>query len=312
MFQKGENNMKKARIIYNPTAGRESFKKELPDVLARFEQAGYETSAHATTKEGDAIQAAKYAIEHKFDLIIVAGGDGTINEVINGMAPEKYRPKLGIIPTGTTNDFARALNIPRQINQAVDIILADQSMLLDIGKVNDQYFMNIAGGGDLTELTYEVPSKLKAIMGQLAYYMKGAEMLPFIRPTRTRIEYDGEVIDEEVMLFLVANTNSVGGFEKLSPDAKMNDGYFDLIILRATNLAEFLRVATLAIRGAHIEDELVIYTKAKHIKVQPDDRMQLNIDGEYGGLLPGEIKNYKQHIQFLVPEKFIKSQKDST
>lgn len=260
--------MKKARIIYNPTAGREVFKRELPEVLERFEQAGYETSAHATTAEGDAINAAKYAVEHKFDIIIAAGGDGTINEVINGLAPEAYRPKLGIIPAGTTNDFARALNIPRQIDQAVDVILANQSMLLDIGKVNEQYFMNIAGGGDLTELTYEVPSKLKAVLGQLAYYMKGVEMLPFIRPTRTRIEFDGEVIDEEVMLFLVANTNSVGGFEKLAPDAKMNDGYFDLLILRATNIAEFIRVATLALRGAHIEDDLVIYTRAKHIKVQ--------------------------------------------
>jgi len=304
--------LKKARIIYNPTAGRELFKKELPDVLARFEQAGYETSAHATTGDGDAINAAKYAIENKFDIIVAAGGDGTINEVINGMAPEQYRPKLGIIPAGTTNDFARALHIPRQIDKAVEVILANESMLLDIGKVNDQYFMNIAGGGDLTELTYEVPSKLKAVIGQLAYYMKGIEMLPFIRPTRTRIEFDGEIIDEEVMLFLVANTNSVGGFEKLAPDAKMNDGYFDLLILRATNLAEFIRVATLALRGAHIEDDLVIYTKAKHIKVEPDDRMQLNIDGEYGGLLPGEFKNYKQHIEFFVPEKFIESQKDSS
>src|SRR5690625_1494397 len=114
--------MKRARIIYNPTAGRESFKKELPDVLARFEQAGYETSAHATTGEGDAILAAKYAVERKFDTVVVAGGDGTINEVINGIAPEDYRPKLGIIPAGTTNDFARALNIPRQIDEAVDII----------------------------------------------------------------------------------------------------------------------------------------------------------------------------------------------
>src|SRR5690625_2172535 len=149
-------------------------------------------------------------------------------------------------------------------------------------------------------------------MYKLFYYIKRIEMLPSLKSQRTKIEYDGELFEDEIMLFLVANTNSVGGFEKLAPDAKMNDGYFDLIILRATNLAEFLRVATLAIRGAHIEDELVIYTKAKHIKVQPDDRMQLNIDGEYGGLLPGEIKNYKQHIQFLVPEKFIKSQKDST
>lgn len=303
--------MKRARIIYNPTAGREMFKRELATVLERFEVAGYETSAHATVGGGDAIRAANYAVEREFDIIVVAGGDGTINEVINGIAPEAKRPKLGIIPTGTTNDFARALNIPRHTMKAVDIILNNDSMLLDIGKVNEHYFMNIAGGGELTELTYDVPSKLKAVLGQLAYYMKGIEMLPFIKPTRTKIEYDGHVVDEDIMLFLVANTNSVGGFEKLAPDAKINDGYFDLIILREANLAEFIRIATLALRGAHIEDDSVIYTKAKHIKVTPADKMQLNIDGEYGGLLPGEFTNYRQHIDFFVPDEFIESQKDS-
>lgn len=303
--------MKKARIIYNPTAGREMFKRDLATVLERFELAGYETSAHATTGEGDAMEAAKYAVDREFDVVVVAGGDGTINEVINGIAPEEKRPKLGIIPTGTTNDFARALHIPRQTTKAVDIILNNESMFLDVGKVNEHYFINIAGGGELTELTYDVPIKLKAVLGQLAYYMKGIEMLPFIKPTRTKIEYDGQVIDEDIMLFLVANTNSVGGFEKLAPDAKINDGYFDLLILRKTNLAEFIRIATLVLRGAHIEDDSVFYTQAKHIKVTPADKMQLNIDGEYGGLLPGEFTNFRQHIDFFVPNKFIKSQKDS-
>src|SRR5690625_1365921 len=159
---RGGSSLKKARIIYNPTSGREAFKKELPTVLERFEQAGYETSAHATTpEEGDTIKAAKYAVDRGYDVIVAAGGDGTINEVINGIAGEEKRPKLGIIPTGTTNDFARALFIPRNIEKAVDIILADQSMFLDIGKVNEHYFMNIAGGGRLTELTYEVPTGLK-------------------------------------------------------------------------------------------------------------------------------------------------------
>lgn len=297
--------MKRARIIYNPTSGRELFKKELANVLERFEKAGYETSAHATTGEGDATEAAKVAVERKYDVVVAAGGDGTINEVINGIAEQNYRPKLGIIPVGTTNDFARALSIPRDIKKAVDIITDDHAMKLDIGKVNEHYFMNIAGGGKLTELTYEVPSKLKTMLGQLAYYIKGIEMLPSLKPTRTRIEYDGTIIDDDIMLFLVANTNSVGGFEKLAPEANLDDGYFDVLILRKTNLAEFIRIATLALRGAHLEDKHVIYTKAKHIKVIPEEKMQLNIDGEYGGLLPGEFSNLQQHIEFFVPESFI-------
>ncbi|MBO1001201.1 diacylglycerol kinase [Pseudogracilibacillus auburnensis] len=297
--------MKRARIIYNPTAGRELFRKELPKVLERFEQAGYETSAHATVGEGDATNAAEIAVEREYDIVIVAGGDGTINEVVHGIAGSEYRPKLGIIPVGTTNDFARALSIPRDIKKAVDIILKNNAKALDIGKVNDHYFINIAGGGDLTELTYDVPIKLKSAIGQLAYYMKGIEMLPFLRPVSTTIEYDDQIFEGDIMLFLVANTNSVGGFEKLAPDALIDDGYFDLLILKKTNLAEFLRIATAGIRGAHIEDENIIYTQAKRIKVTPKEKMQLNVDGEFGGLLPGEIVNLNKHIQFFVSDEFL-------
>lgn len=293
--------MKRARIIYNPTSGRELFKKHLPEVLQKFEQAGYETSCHATTCEGDAIQAAKAASERGFDLIVAAGGDGTINEVVNGIAELQNRPQLAVIPVGTTNDFARAIGIPlNNVTQAVEAILQGQPKKIDIGRVNDQYFINIAGGGRLTELTYEVPSKLKTMVGQLAYYLKGMEMLPSLRPVEVEIEYDGKLFQGEIMLFLVSLTNSVGGFEKLAPDSSLNDGMFDLLILKKANLAEFIRVATLAIRGEHINDEHIIYTKANRVKVTNKDKMQLNLDGEYGGLLPGEFVNMYQHIEFLV------------
>ncbi|MDQ0228396.1 diacylglycerol kinase [Metabacillus niabensis] len=293
--------MQRARIIYNPTSGREAFKKHLPDVLQKFEQAGYETSCHATTCEGDAIDAARKAAERGFNLIVAAGGDGTINEVVNGIAGLENRPKLAVIPVGTTNDFARAIGIPlNNVLQAVETILTGEPKKIDIGQVNGQYFINIAGGGRLTELTYEVPSKLKTMVGQLAYYLKGMEMLPSIRPAEVKIEYDGKLFEGEIMLFLVSLTNSVGGFEKLAPDSSLNDGMFDLLILKKANLAEFIRIATLALRGDHINDEHIIYTKANRVKVINQDKMQLNLDGEYGGLLPGEFVNLYQHIDFMV------------
>ncbi|MDA7026768.1 diacylglycerol kinase [Bacillus sp. CLL-7-23] len=296
--------MKRARIIYNPTSGRELFKKNLPKVLQKFEQAGYETSCHATTSEGDAVKAAKNAAERQFDLIIAAGGDGTLNEVVNGLAPLEKRPRLGVIPVGTTNDFARAVGIPREdILKAVDTILEGETRSIDIGRVNGQYFINIAGGGRLTELTYDVPSKLKTMLGQLAYYLKGMEMLPSLRPTDVEIEYDGKLFSGEVMLFLVMLTNSVGGFEKLAPDSSLNDGMFDLIILKRSNLAEFIKVAGLALRGEHIHHEHVIYTKANRVKVTVKDKMLLNLDGEYGGQLPGEFENLYHHLDVIMSKE---------
>ncbi|MCC3358814.1 diacylglycerol kinase [Bacillus sp. REN16] len=295
--------MKRARIIYNPTSGREIFKRHLSEVLEKLERAGYETSCHATTGAGDATNAARIAVERKYDLVVAAGGDGTINEVVNGIAEQEYRPTLGIIPVGTTNDFARAIGVPRNIDGACDVIIEGNSVPIDIGRVNDNYFINIAGGGRLTELTYEVPSKLKTMIGQLAYYLKGIEMLPSIRPTEVSIEYDGKLYEGEIMLFLVSLTNSVGGFEKLAPDSSLNDGLFDLLILKKANLADFIKVATLAIRGEHINDPHVIYTKANRVKVNPTEKMQINLDGEYGGLLPGEFVNLYQHINVLVSKE---------
>lgn len=292
---------KRARIIYNPTSGRELFRKHLPEALEKLEKAGYETSAHATTGEGDATHAARIAAERGFDVVVAAGGDGTLNEVMNGLAGQAHRPKFGVIPMGTTNDFARALHIPRDIQGAVDIITAGDTIPVDVGRMDDRYFINIAGGGRLTELTYEVPSKLKTMLGQLAYYLKGIEMLPSIKPTNVKIEYDDHVFEGESLLFLIGLTNSVGGFEKLAPDSSVNDGLFSLIILKKTNLAEFIRIAGLALRGEHIHDPHVIYTKARRIKVQSEDPMLINLDGELGGEIPADFENLYRHIEVFAP-----------
>lgn len=293
--------MKRARIIYNPTSGRELFRKQLPEVLERMEIAGYETSCHATTCEGDATVAAIAAVERKFDLIVAVGGDGTLNEVVAGVSKFEERPKIGLIPMGTTNDFARAVHIPRDINKAVDIIIQGDSVPVDVGMMNDRYFINIAGGGRITELTYEVPSKLKTVLGQMAYYLKGIEMLPSIRSSNVRIEYDGEVFDDKAMMFLIGLTNSVGGFEKLAPDASINDGKFTLLILKEVNMAEFIRLASLALRGDHISDPHVIYAKASKVIVSSKERVMLNLDGEYGGVLPAVFQNLEKHIEVMVP-----------
>ncbi|WP_307323735.1 diacylglycerol kinase [Evansella vedderi] len=295
--------MKRARLIYNPSSGREQVKKQLPYILEQLEKVGYEASTHATTGKDCAKKASKLACEREFDLIIAAGGDGTINEVINGMAEQHNRPTLGIIPAGTTNDFARALNIPRDIQEACKVLCNGRMKYIDVGKVGSQYFINIAAAGTLTELTYEVPSKLKTMIGQMAYYVKGFEKLPRIRPSEVTIEYDGKLFEGEIMLFLVSNTNSVGGFEKLAPNAHINDGLFDLVILKKTNLADVVRIVSAALRGEHIHDERIIYVQASRIKIHTKDELQLNLDGEYGGNLPGEFVNLHKHVQMLVPNK---------
>jgi len=300
--------IKRARLIYNPTSGREEMRRRLPDILQKLEVGGIETSCYATTCEGDAVAAASAAVERGFDIIIAAGGDGTLYEVINGLAEHPSRPPLGILPLGTTNDFARALGIPRHWEYACELILQQYARPTDLGKANGRYFINIAGGGSLTELTYEVPSKLKTMIGQLAYYMKGLEKVTTLRPTRMLIRAEGqEEIDEQIMMFLICNSNSVGGFERLAPQASLQDGLFDCIVVRKCNLAEFIRIATLALRGEHLNDPHVIHFQTAQLEVSTPDYVQLNLDGEYGGTLPCKFSILPSHLDIFVDEQGVSS-----
>lgn len=293
---------KRARLIYNPSSGREEMKKKLPDILQRLERGGLETSTHATIGEGDATLAAAEAVERGFDIVIAAGGDGTLYEVINGLAEKEHRPALGILPLGTTNDFARALSIPRNWEAACDLIIRQHTRLIDVGKANQRYFINIAGGGSLTELTYEVPSKLKTMIGQLAYYIKGIEKLPRLRPIEMHVKTDEMEVHEQVMMFLVTNSNSVGGFEKLAPEASLDDGLLDVFILKKCNLAEFIRIVTLALRGEHLNDPHIIHTSTRKIEITSPDYVQVNLDGELGGTLPCTISVLPSHLNIIVDE----------
>lgn len=294
----------KARLIYNPTSGQELMKCHVGEVLDILEGFGYESSAFQTTPEkNSARNEAERAAKAGFDLVIAAGGDGTINEVVNGIAPLKHRPKMAIIPTGTTNDFARALKIPRgNPVAAAKVIGKNQMVKMDIGRArNDTYFINIAAAGSLTELTYSVPSQLKTTFGYLAYLAKGAELLPQVSKVPVKITHDEGVFDGEASMIFAAITNSVGGFEQIAPDAKLDDGLFTLIIVKTANLLHLLSLIRLLLSGKHIYDKRIEYIKTSKIVIEPqsDKRMMINLDGEYGGDAPITLTNLKNHITFF-------------
>lgn len=298
----------RARIIYNPTSGRELVKKNLVDILQIYEKAGYETSAFETTAEkNSALHEANRVAKAGFDLIIAAGGDGTINEVVNGIASLKKRPKIAIIPAGTTNDYARALHIPRNnLIDAAKLIQKKETIKMDIGKAimaeKETYFINIGGGGLLTELTYDVPSTLKSVFGSLAYFVKGAELLPRIKPIPMHIEYDDGVYEGTASMFFIALTNSVGGFEQIAPDAKLDDGKFTMIVVKTASQIEILHLAALLLNGGkHINHPNILYAKTSKIHAKPanNSRMMINLDGEYGGDAPVTFVNLHQHIEII-------------
>ena len=139
------------------------------------------------------------------------------------------------------------------------------------------------------------------MLGQLAYYVRGIEKLTLLKPTRVHIEAPGRDIDEEIMLFLVANSNSVAGFERLAPYAKMNDGYFDVLVVKKTTLTEVIKLATAVLRDEHINDPRVIYFQAPELRVSSRHSVMVNLDGELGGELPCTFTVLHQHITVMAP-----------
>ena len=302
----------RARLIYNPSSGQEIMKKNVADVLEKLESFGYEASAFQTKISPKSAEIeAKRATQDGFDLIVAAGGDGTINEVVSGISGNEKRPKLAIIPAGTTNDFARALKIPRNNPiDAVDIIGKNQTLKVDVGVAtpigkDSKYFINIAAGGALTELTYSVPSNLKTMFGYLAYLSKGAELLPRVKCEKVRVTHDQGVFEGKMSMFFVALTNSVGGFEKIAPDAKLDDGKFTLILVKTDKLFELIALLGMVANGSgkHVNDVNVEYIKTSHLKVEPLEQKRptlINLDGEFGGEAPVEFDNLKNHIEMFV------------
>ncbi|HBG90676.1 diacylglycerol kinase family lipid kinase [Lactobacillus acetotolerans] len=302
----------KARLIYNPVSGHEQMPKNVATILDVLERAGYEASAYRTTRKKKSAQnEATRAAKEGFDLIVAAGGDGTINEVVNGIAFLDKRPKMAIIPAGTTNDYARALNIPRDnIAAAAKVILKNKIRKMDIGKANfkvgdDQYFVNIAACGSLTELTYGVPSEVKSALGYAAYLIKGAEMLPHLTENEMRLTYDGGVYEGKLSMFLLGMTNTIGGFEQIMPDAQLSDGLFQLIVVKPSDPVKVLKLMALALNGNHMDDPDIIYTKTRTLKAEligksKGKKLPVNLDGEIGDYCPVNFENLKQRIEFYV------------
>ena len=301
-----ENKIKKARVIYNPTSGQEIIKKNIAEVLDVLEDVGYETSAYQTTPEPLSAQLeAERAAKAGFDLIIAAGGDGTINEVVNGVASLEHRPKMAFIPTGTTNDYARALKIPMgDPVAAARIIEKNQTIQMDIGRAyGSKYFINIAAAGTLSELTFSVPSEVKSRYGYFAYVAEGVKKFPKNKTRKVRIEHDNGAYVGPVSLVFVALTNSIGGFESVAPDAKLDDGNFTLILVKTAKLFDMLSLIMQAVNGGkHVKDSNIEYLKTSKLKIEVLDKKEefkINLDGEYGGDTPVELEVFHNHLEFF-------------
>jgi diacylglycerol kinase (ATP) len=299
---KGGSSVKKAMLIVNPSSGKEMGREFTAHALDTMKKMGYETDVCLTKGEGDAMEFARESCNNKFDFLVAMGGDGTINEAINGMAEQEHRPLFGLIPLGTVNDFARALNIPMNPEEAIDIFKQNHVQKTDVGKINDRYFINIVAVGALAEASFSTSAEQKSKLGPLAYIIEGMKKMKEKQPFTLSVLSDHKW-EGDALLMLVALTNSVGGMETIAPDAKVNDGQLHVFIIKDMALPRFLLLLPRILLGELAESEHVHYMKVTKLLAKSKYKMIANVDGDEGDEVPITIKNLKQHLDILVPQK---------
>ena len=280
---------------------------QIPKLLDQFTAAGYEVTVHPTQRQGDGIVSAKYACEHEFDLLVCAGGDGTLNEAIQGCMNSENPLPVGYIPAGSTNDFARGLQIPTTPEKAVQCILDGNTLCCDIGKFNEHYFTYVAAFGALTEISYQTPQNYKNVLGHAAYLLNGIAHLPTIKARKMRIEYDGTILENDYLYGMVTNATSVAKLLSLS-DVEWDDGLFEVTLIRKpTDLVQFHQlILSLANFQLGAERQYFDYFRASHVTITNLDEEEVawTIDGEYGGnQRVNEISNCQKALNIFVPKQ---------
>ena len=281
---------RKLRLMYNPYAGRRRIIQEMDTAIRIFQEGGYEVSVHRTNSPSDLEHTASLSTD--VDCLVVAGGDGSIHQAVNGLMkiPSSQRPVLGILPVGTANDFAFGLKLPAKIADACEAIVHGSPLQVDLGMVNDRYFVNVFSAGLLTDVSPKVDVHIKNRLGQLAYYLKGIETLPTYRPFKVEYELDGTTVQEEAMLILAVNGVSVGGFRQLAAKASLVDGKLDFVIIRHSGWPDTMRTLLHLVGGGKVSSEQIIQFQTSQIKILTERPIFSDLDGEWGPDSPWDIK----------------------
>ena len=298
--------MKKMLFIYNPNAGTGQLKPKLSDVLDIFVKSGYEVIVYPTQRYHDAL-AKTLTFEEAYDLIVCSGGDGTLDEVVTGMAKRETKIPIGYIPAGTTNDFANSLHISKDMLEAAHVAVNGVPFACDVGSFNDDIFVYIAAFGLFTDVSYATDQNVKNVLGHLAYLLEGAKRIFDIPSYRMQVTHDGEVIDGDFMYGMVTNSKSVGGFKRIiGRNVVFDDGLFEVtLIKKPKNPIELNEILT-SLTNRRIETDLIIYFRASELHFESIEEIPWTLDGEFGGQHDEvNVKNHKQALKIMIDAKVL-------
>ena len=276
--------MRKMLFIYNAQAGKGRVRSRLAGLLETLSGADWLVTIYSTRGPGDATLAAAQ-LGGEFDRVVCCGGDGTLHEVINGLMTLEERPVLGYIPAGTTNDFARNLNLPKGYTARAATAAAGVPRPCDIGYFNGEYFVYVAAFGAFTSVAYDTPQPFKNRFGHLAYLLSGVAQLASLKSYSITVEYDGGREEGEYLFGMMSNTVSVGGLIDLPSDSvALDDGLLELLLVRTPKNAVELQhlIGALMQQNPEVSDSIQVFHTAK-LKLTGDRPISWTLDGEYGG-----------------------------
>ena len=295
--------MSRARVILNPSSGRERGPDHVEELATRLRQQYTHVEVVITSGNGDAERAGARAAADGCEALYVAGGDGTLNEAMNGLATAGMldRVVVGVVPFGTGNDFATALGVPHDPQSALDVLLRGRELRVDLGEVNGRVFVNTSGGGFIAEASLAVTPQLKSIAGRLAYLIGGAQALMEFDPVAAtvRLEPGDERFDRRLHAFAVCNSRLIGGGKLIAPHAIIDDGLLDVCLIEAMTAVEFVALARRVAEGEHVSDPRVIYCQASSLCIDLERPTRVNTDGEVFEGMRCEYRVRRQAARFL-------------
>ncbi|MDP3488357.1 MAG: diacylglycerol kinase family lipid kinase [Bacillota bacterium] len=294
--------MGRTALIVNPIAGDGKCLSKLPKVESILTGAGFEYTILITQSAGHAVSLAKQAAQDGFSTVISMGGDGTLNEVVNGLVGTTCA--LGFIPAGSGNDFGRTFGLRSgDLGQACTVILQGNVREIDLGYTEGKYFLNVAGAGFDAEVGHMANVWGKQYFpGHLAYIASILRQLVRFSPRDMHIELDGKVVDAKAWLVAVGNARFFGGGMMIAPAAEVDDRLFDICVVGATSKLEFLKVLPKVFKGDHVHHKAVKCYRASHVKLSSNSTMVTQADGEILGTLPREFIIAAQRIKVILPK----------
>ena len=272
--------------------------------MSIYSEAGYLVSVRVTSHPGEATELAE-DLGEEFDLVVCHGGDGTLNETVNGVMriPKEKRPAVSYLPGGSTNDFAASLNISSNPAEAALSAMRLEPRKLDVGRFGERNFVYVASFGAFTKTTYTVPQDIKNVFGHFAYMLDGVKNLDTLCPYRMKITADGEVFEGEYLFGAVCNSTSIAGLMKLSPDAvDLCDGQFELMLVPVPKTPLQLQRTIRAIVYEEYEtSNALIFRHVRHVTAESDGSIPWTLDGEYAPGVPKiEIGIEDNGIQMMI------------